>query len=382
MKIFHLPDLGEGLAEAEIREWYVKEGDLVKVDQPLLSVETAKAVVDVPSPQAGRILKLHGKAHDIVQTHAPLVEFEEDGKSTAKNKDKGSIVGKLEENPQALQEEGVIIGTLSALSSPLKVLPTVRALAKQLQVDLNQVKPSGLRGQITAEDVKQAAQLLRGESHSRSELQGGETLHGVRRAMAQIMTVANQEVAQMTIVDEVDLGHLSEQADLTVLLLQALVAASVAEPVMNAWLDGRTLKRQLFKEVNIGLAMDTPEGLFVPVLKKVEQSTAQSLRTKIDQFKNEVRSRSIAASDLQGATLTLSNFGMIAGKYATPLVVPPTVAILGCGRIYEGAVVRDGKLTASRLLPLSLSADHRAVTGGEAARFLAAIIDFLKKAKG
>ncbi len=373
MKIFHLPDLGEGLAEAEIREWYVKEGDHVKLDQPLLSVETAKALVDVPSPQSGRILKLYGKAHEIIKTHAPLVEFESGSDQTEK-KDQGSIVGKLEENPQALREEGVIIGSQMAPNASFKVLPTVRALAKKLQVDLNSVTASGQKGEITAEDIKRRAKELHIPASD------GEPLQGVRRAMAQAMTLAHREVAQITLMDEVDIGHLSSQIDLTVLLLLGVATACKAEPVMNSWFDGSTLKRRLFTEVNIGVAMDTPEGLFVPVLKEVEKSTPQALRKKINQFKEDLRSRSISAKDMQGATISLSNFGTLAGRYATPIVVPPTVAILGCGKIYEAAQVFEGEIKVRRVLPLSLSADHRAVTGGEAARFLASVLDFIKRA--
>lgn len=384
MKIFHLPDLGEGLAEAEIREWYVKEGDEVKLDQPLLSVETAKAVVDVPSPQAGRIFKLHGKVHELVQTHAPLVEFESETQDKSAKKDQGSIVGKLEENPQALREEGVLIGTQAGAGPSFKILPTVRALAQKLQVDLSTVTPTGPKGQITVEDVKRLAKPDQAQTQElplRSEMKEAEALHGVRRAMAQVMAQAHREVAQITLVDDVDLGHLADKADLTVLLLQAMAFASEAEPVMNAWFEGASLKRRLFKEVNIGMAMDTPEGLFVPVLKNVEKTTAKMLREKINQLKEDVRSRSIAASQMQGATISLSNFGTIAGKYATPLVVPPTVAILGVGKIYEAPVVREGQVKVTRLLPLSLSADHRAVTGGEAARFLGAVLEFIKKAQ-
>lgn len=375
MKIFHLPDLGEGLAEAEIREWYVKEGDTVKLDQPLLSVETAKALVDVPSPQAGRILKLYGKVHEMIKTHAPLVEFEVESADQAEKKDRGSIVGKLEENTEALREEGVLIGHHTSRAASFKILPTVRALAKKWQVDLNTVTATGPKGQITAEDVKRQAK--QGQTQ---EMKEGKSLQGVRRAMAQVMTLAHREVAQITLVDDVDIGHLSAQTDLTVLLLQAIASACKAEPMMNAWFEGSTLKCRVFPEVNIGLAMDTEEGLFVPVLKEVEKSTAQALRTQINQFKESVRSRSISAKDMQGATISLSNFGTLAGKYATPIVVPPTVAILGCGKIYEAACVVKGEIKARRMLPLSLSADHRAVTGGEAARFLAAVLDFIKRA--
>lgn len=366
MKIFHLPDLGEGLAEAEIRVWYVKEGDIVQVDQPLLSVETAKAVVDVPSPYAGRIIKCHGKAREIIPTHAPLVEFA--------GVDKGSIVGQLEESHQPLLEDVVIINTRAAASA-VKVLPIARALAKQLNIDLSTITPTGPKGQITIDDVK------RHTNKGSRPFEQGVALHGVRRAMAQAMAQAHQEVAQVTIIDEADVGHLAKDADVTILLLQAIAAGIKAEPAVNASFDGKGLTRQLFTEINIGLAMDTPEGLFVPVLKNVNQYDAQQLRKMVNDFKDGVNSRTIAPSEMQGATITLSNFGTIAGKYASPIVVPPMVAILGCGRLYEGVVARNGQATVTRIMPLSLSTDHRAVTGGEAVRFLAAVIKYLETIK-
>jgi len=375
MKIFHLPDLGEGLAEAEIREWYVREGDMVQLDQPLLSVETAKAVVDVPSPYPGRIVKLHGKVHEVIKTHAPLVEFENESIVA----DKGSIVGKLEETQTPLQEEAVIIGAVGRGGGSFKIMPAVRALAKQLNVDLNTVTPTGPKGQITAEDIKRQIKPGSAAAGQASILEKGEGLHGVRRMMAQVMSGAHQAVAQVTIIDEVDIGHLPTDADITVLLLQAMVAAAKTEPALNAWFDGNNLERQLFSEVNIGVAMDTPEGLFVPVLKSVNTLSAQALRNKVNEYKDSVRSRKIAASDMQGATISLSNFGTIAGKYASPIVVPPMVAILGSGRCFETVMARKGRPVVTRVLPLSLSTDHRAVTGGEAVRFLAAVIDFVKK---
>jgi len=366
MKIFYLPDLGEGLSEAEIREWYVKEGDTVKVDQSLLSVETAKAIVDVPSPYEGRIEKLHGKAHDIIKTHAPLVEFF--------SHDKGAIVGNLEESTQPFQEGAVVIGAPVSSIATVKALPAVRALAKQINVDLNTVTPTGPKGQITAEDVKQHG--LTGSVL----LKQGETLHGTRRTMAVTMTQAHEQVAQMTLMDDVDLGQVASDTDITVLILKAMVAGIQAEPSMNAWFDGKTCQRQLLTEINIGVAMDTSEGLFVPVLKKVNECSVMQLREKINSLKETVRSRTIVPSDMQNATIIFSNFGTISGKYASPMVIPPMVSILGCGRIHEAAVVRSGKVIASRVLPLSVSADHRAVTGGEVARFLAAVKKFLESA--
>lgn len=372
MTIFYLPDLGEGLAEAEIREWYVNVGDTVVVDQPLLSVETAKAVVDVPSPYAGRIEKLYGRVYELVKTHAPLVKF-------SGEQDQGSIVGKLEESADALQTETLFSENASSYADRLKISPLVRALAKRLAINLEEVMPSGPNGKITLKDVKRSADQ-QGLSRE-STLAEGEALHGVRRTMALKMSVAHTEIAQITIMDDADIGHLPISADITVLVLQAIAAAVQHEPALNAWFDGKSLQRQLFTEVNIGIAIDTPAGLFVPVVKSVNTLSSLTLREQINVYKTAVLSRSLAAADMQGATIALSNYGSLAGKYATPMVAPPLVAILGCGRIYAAPVIRQGKVIASRLLPLALSADHRAVTGGEAARFLAAVKLYLEEKK-
>ncbi len=371
MKIFNLPDLGEGLADAEIREWHVKVGDVVIVDQPLVCMETAKAVVEVPSPQAGKIKKLHGNPGDIVNTGAPLVEYEGDNETLTTSKDAGSVVGNLEESTQRLDEGDMIIGAAKKTASTIKAMPAVRALAKQLNVDLNSIVPSGPQGQITLEDVKKQAD----ERASEDQV---DTLHGVRRAMAVVMMQSHQEVVPVTIFEDADLSDLPSGSDITACFLAAIVAAIKIEPNLNAWFDGKTMERRLFKEINVGLAVDTAEGLFVPVLKDVGKKSAAELRTAIDTFKKTVKARTVAPSDLHGATITLSNFGMIAGKYATPIIVPPMVAILGCGKIREVVMVRNGKMEIRKIAPLSLTFDHRAVTGGEATRFLAALINHLQ----
>jgi pyruvate dehydrogenase E2 component (dihydrolipoamide acetyltransferase) len=365
--IFNLPDLGEGLAEGEIHEWYVKPGDVVKVDQPLVSIETAKAVVDVPSPQAGRISKLYGNKGDIIKTHAPLIEFE------GGSKDKGTVVGNLEESSTLLDESGIIIGTAEKTVTTIKAMPAVRTLAKQLNVDLNLVKPTGPNNQITAEDVKKFA------GSKTSRLPGKvEALNGVRRAMSIAMTQSHQEIVPVTIIDDADITHFTEKTDISVSILKAIAAGVQAEPSLNAWYDGKNMERCLHAEVHIGLAMDTAEGLFVPVIKNVEKKSAPECRSAIDTFKKAVKERTIAPSDLQGATISLSNFGTIAGRYATPVVVPPMVAILGVGKIREIPAVHAGKIEIRRIMSLSLTFDHRAVTGGEATRFLAAVMKELE----
>lgn len=373
MKIFHLPDLGEGLAEAEIREWYVKEGEVVKVDQPLVSMETAKAVVDVPSPYAGKIIQLHGKANDIVKTGAPLISYETDEVVA----DKGSVVGKLETSEKKWDDGDVIIGTAKKATTNIKAMPAARVLAQQLNIDLAQVTPTGPQGLITADDVKQFI----GKTSSPATSLTGETegLRGVRRVMAQTMAQSHHEVVPVTIIEDADLSNLPPKTDITVRLLKAIITAAKEEPALNSWFDGKALERKLFSEVHIGLAVDSEEGLFVPVIRNAETLSDQALRQAVDEYKKSVASRSVAAKDLQGATITLSNFGMITGRYATPIIVPPAVAILGCGRSRDTVLVHDGKMVIGRVMPLSLTFDHRAITGGEATRFLGVIIRELQK---
>ncbi|TAK71728.1 MAG: 2-oxo acid dehydrogenase subunit E2 [Gammaproteobacteria bacterium] len=373
MKIFYLPDLGEGLAEAEIRQWYVKVGDEVKVDQPLVSMETAKAVVDVPSPYAGKIVELHGEVNEVIKTGAPLVSFDT-GEAIA---DKGSVVGKLETSEKKWDEGEVIIGSAATKPSNIKAMPAARVLAKQMNVDLNAITPTGPQGLITPNDVKQFA----ARHASPSVVLPGETeaLHGIRRTMAQAMSQSHQDIVPVTVVEDADITDLPPGSDITIRLLRAMVAAAKVEPALNAWFDGKKLERKLFDEVNIGMAVDAPEGLLVPVLKDVAMHSDEALRQQIDTYKKSARDRSIPPADMQGATILLSNFGTITGRYATPILLPPLVAILGCGRSREVVIPREGQIVIGRILPLSLTVDHRAVTGGEATRFLGAVIQHLRK---
>ena len=375
MNVFHLPDLGEGLAEAEIHEWHVKVGDDVKVDQPLVTMETAKAVVEVPSPQAGKIIKLHGGKGDIIKTHAVLVEFE----GAAKSKDSGTVVGALEESTTVLNESDMIIGAAKSSATSIKAMPAVRSLAKQLDVDLNLVTASGPNGQITADDVKKFAAQGSGAPVARKIEMPGKTepLQGVRKAMSIAMTQSHAEVVPVTIIDDVDITDL-QGGDITASLIQAMIAGIKAEPALNAWYDGKNMERCLISEINLGLAVDTENGLFVPVLKNIGNATAQDIRDKVNHFKKTVKDRTVLPTELQGASITLSNFGMIAGRYATPIIVPPMVAILGSGRLRQEPRVVNGKVEVRKVLPLSLTFDHRAITGGEATRFLGTLIKTLE----
>ncbi len=369
MNIFNLPDLGEGLPDAEIHEWFVKEGDTVEADQPLVAMETAKAVVDVPCPQSGTIAKLYGTPGDLIKTGDALVAFTCDKPKAA---DKGTVVGTLEESSD-YSEDNFTIGTKACARTRIKATPMVKLLAKKLKIDLNSIKPSGEHGVITQEDVQAQA-----EKNNTLPL-GFEPLKGVRRAMLHSMTQSHKEVVPVSIFDEVDIQSWSEGADITARLIKAIVAACKKEPALNAWFNSSHAARQCFNEVHLGIAMDNEDGLFVPVIHHAETYNASELRAIINEFKQSVHDRTISADKLKGATITLSNFGKFAGRFASPIIVPPTVCIIAVGRVYKSAVISDnGFVESHNMLPLSLSFDHRAVTGGEATRFLGAMMSSLQ----
>jgi 2-oxoisovalerate dehydrogenase E2 component (dihydrolipoyl transacylase) len=359
MRQFMLPDLGEGLEEAEIVTWHVNEGDRVVVDQPLVSVETDKAVVEVPSPQSGRIARLFGGKGDLIKVGAALVEFAEDGQG----QDTGTVVGELGPSETAAREAEA---PTPAPARTVQVLPAVRALARKLDVDLNLVQASGPGGTITRADVERAAKSL-------AEAGPAELLRGMRRAMAQRMAAAHAEVMRTTVTDEADIEEWRKGEDVTIRIVRAIASACQAEPSLNAWYNAEAGERRLIKRIDIGIAVDTEGGLIVPVLRNVGERDARDLRAGLDRLRTDAAARAIPPEELRGATITLSNFGMIGGRFANLVVVPPQVAIVGAGRIDQRVLVHNGAPAARRVLPLSLTFDHRVVTGGEAARFLVAL---------
>ncbi|MDX1431686.1 MAG: dihydrolipoamide acetyltransferase family protein [Gammaproteobacteria bacterium] len=377
MKRFKLPDLGEGLREAEIVEWHVKEGDEVAADQSLVSMETDKAIVEVPSPRPGTIARRHGEPGDIVQVGSVLVEFTEGadeppGKADRKPAaaDKGTVVGAVESGDEVIEEQPSTIGHARL---GVKAMPAVRALAKRLSVDLGVVTPSGPDGLIIASDVQRVAKIF-------AELGPLELLRGPRRVMARNMTLAREEVVPVTICDDADIDEWPKGADVTMRLIRAIVAGVRAEPALNAWYDTHAIGRRVLEKIHLGMAVDTEEGLFVPVLHDVGNRGEDDLRKGLERLKADVRARKIPPEEMRGYTFTLSNFGTIFGRYANPIVQPPTVAILGAGAIRDEVRARQGKPAVRRTMPISLTFDHRAVTGGEAARFLAAVAADLQQA--
>ena len=459
---FYLPDLGEGLPDATIVEWSVKVGDTIRLDETLVSMETAKAVVELPSPVSGTVIRLAGDAGDVVITGAMLVEFEldaslpqraagqdtghghgppapakgvgsddpardnkvvasddggaieDDGEAPAQGAaraDSGTVVGAMQSSDAIRSEQASNVGGV-------KAMPAVRALARKLKVDLSRVAATGTDGVVTMGDVKQAAadgsaplgaaparqapaasaapasQSAAPAAAARSTLsQAGrpmrtqppgvaasgqpEQLKGVRRNMARVMAAAHAQVVPTTLVDDADLHAWIGKQDITARLIRAICTACRDVPALNAWFDGDKLMRTLHPQVDIGIAVDTDDGLFVPALRNADVLDANGIRAAIKRLRAQVEDRSIPASELSGYTISLSNFGMFAGRYATPVVVPPTVAIIGAGKLSHDVVAVIGGIEVHRRMPISLTFDHRAATGGEAARFLKALLDDL-----
>ncbi len=376
MSTFRLPDLGEGLAEAEIVTWHIKVGDSVSVDQPMVSVETAKAVVEVPAPFAGIVTKLYGAAGDVLATGSPLIEFDSDA---------GSVVGTMPEISDEEFIETAVIGVARAAPDDAghgRALPVARALARRLGIDLASLAGSGRDGIITLDDVLQRSTVATAPAAPRPlarQDEKSEPLRGARRVMAHTMSAARDQTALSTICDDADIERWRVQGDFMLRLMRSMVQAWRIEPALNAWYDPAGNSRILCKHMDLGVAVDTEGGLLVPVLRNIDGKSAQELRAALALQKSAAHERTIAAEDMQNPTIMLSNFGTLAGRYATPQVVPPAVAILGAGKVRRDAVVRGERIEAHWRMPLSLSFDHRCVTGGEACRYLAAVIEDLER---
>ena len=385
---FRLPDLGEGLTEADVVEWYVAEGESVALDQPVVALESAKAVVDIPSPVAGRVRRHCARPGETVATGAPLAEFEVDGEvaGDAAAGIEGAVAGGTRgiENAEAATPAMPRAVASAAGDAPAAAtdadpapartvaMPAARAKARALGVDLASVTGTGPGGRIRVADVERAAAEAGGDT-------GEETLRGVRRTMARRMTLSRARVVPVTVTEDADIGDWREGEDATVRLVRAVVAGCAASPALNAWFDDDPPRRTVHRDVHLGIAADTGDGLFVPILRDAGAREPAELRAEIDRLRAGAADRSLSPAELDGATITLSNFGMLAGRYGTPVVVPPQVAILGAGRAREEPVARDGAVVVRRRMPLSLTFDHRACTGAESSRFLAAVVADLER---
>src|SRR6202167_334554 len=383
MTVFKLPDLGEGLSEAEVLRWHVQVGDRIEVDAPMLAVETAKAVVEVPSPVSGTITALHAQPGDRIEIGAPLIEFAvESGGAAAAGDDSGTVVGHM---PGAADDDAAAaaLEAANAVTGPrVRAVPAARALARSLGVEVASLTGTGLGGLITLDDVMAVGLPARSAGSKmhppapQPPAAGGdvEVLRSLRRAMAQSMALSRDSVMACSVFDDADLHSWGSGRDYTTRVLRAIAAGVRTEPGLNAWFDGKSQSRTLFEQIDVGIAVDTIDGLLVPVIRHVEKRSAAQLRVALDRLTRAARDRTVGGEELRNFTFMLSNFGSMAGRYATPIVVPPAVAILGTGRVRRDVIAAGEKLEIHTRMPLSLTFDHRVITGGEAVRFLGAVI--------
>lgn len=426
---FRLPDIGEGLVEAEIIEWRVAVGDVVERDQVVVDVETDKAVVEIPIPVAGTVLHVGGGPGDVIEVgailvvvgdpdetwpadsrpHASVEEATADGGS----KDDGGvaevapIVGTLDSEVTVLSRDA---GEAETCDDAPKALPVVRKLARQLGVDLREVQGSGPDGRITRDDVTTAAAEGRREPRVPGAPGGprqptvpdepggpessliaeppaeGRRMSATRRAIADRMSRSWAEIPHVTSFDEVDATRLLEvkralerrtgqSMSMDALVVKAVVPTLEAHPDFMARLEADRLVDP--DSIDVGVAVDTPEGLMVVVVREADARSLSEVNTEITRMSAAARDRTAAPAELSGQVFTISNIGAVGGGYGTPIVPYGTVGILSVGRARERPVVVDGKVTAAPVMPLSLSYDHRVIDGAAGRRFLADVVDNL-----
>ncbi|MBI5205980.1 MAG: 2-oxo acid dehydrogenase subunit E2 [Nitrospirae bacterium] len=376
---FVLPDLGEGITEGEIRKWLVKEGNAIEEHQTVLEIETDKAVVEVPSPKKGTVLKINKEEGDIAKVGEVLMRIAEAGE-------------KAEEQSAEKPKSVSVVGVLPEEEEEVLAAPAVRALAKELGVKLESIKGSGPGGSITKEDVADAS-----EKGKKTEGQFGAMermpLKGLRRTIAKNLITAQKTTASVTGMDEADITELwnlrekekkpiqqEKGMHLTFMpfFIKAVYHALLEHPLLNASIDDEREEIIIKKYYNFGIAVDTPEGLMVPVVKDAGKKTILELATEIQNLGQKARERKIKLEEIKGSTFTITNYGHFGGWFATPIINYPDVAILGTGKISDKPWVKDGKIVIRKILPLSLTFDHRVTDGVDASKFLTKVIQYLE----
>ncbi len=384
---FLLPDLGEGITEGEIRKWLVSDGDVVEEHQAVVEIETDKAIVEVPSPRKGTVASIRKHEGEIAKVGEILMTVAEAGEalqerlpSAKQEKAKPKSVSVVGELPEAEEEETAVLA-----------MPAVRAYAKELGVDLAAVKGSGPGGSITKEDVKSARERKQVQRDTFGPVER-QLLRGLRRTIAKNLAASQQKTVFVTGMEEADITDLWELRErekqaleqkgvhLTFFpfFMKAVQHALSEHPMLNASIDDEAEQIVLKRYVNIGVAVDTPEGLMVPVVRDVEKKTILQLAAEIQDLGQRARERKITLDEMKGGTFTITNYGHFGGTFATPIINYPEVAILGTGRISEKPWVKDGQVVIRKILPLSLTFDHRVTDGVDASGFLAKVVRLLE----
>jgi len=400
---FRLPDIGEGVAEGEVVKWLVKEGAVVRENDPLVEIMTDKVNVEIPSPKKGTVLKLMAKEGEVVKVGQVLLVIGETGEQTTTTAATPSI---LEIPTPSQAKTDIVVPTPSApaeVEKPKEILatPATRKLARDLDVNLSLVQGTGPGGRIIDEDVrrfKKSGGKVLAVTAPASEKGGGEErvpLRGIRRKIAERMIKSKRTAAHVTHVDEVDMTEIvqlreriNESAEKRVVkltflpfIIKALIPALKQYPYLNATLDDEKEEIVLKRYYNIGIATNTAQGLLVPVLKDADHKSITQLAEEISKLSERARTGQLTLDEIQGSTFTITNVGGIGGVFATPIINYPEVAILGLHKITKRPVVKDNQIVIRDMTYLSLSFDHRVLDGAMAAEFVNVIKQCLEDPK-
>lgn len=424
---FNFPDLGEGLEEGTIMEWYVKPGQQVKMGDSIVQMETDKVVADIPSPKNGVITDLFGEVGDVIKVGSPLVIIQiegevseqttEDEKITTEavsesDDDAGSVVGTIEvagkNDIMAPSDEGEKdIEEKTSVSRKALATPVARAMAKQMGIDINQIPGSGPSGRVKKEDIlnfKSTGLDIKPESdiikksftpdESLKQTAGDVTykpLTQIRKTIAKNMLQSKHNAAHMSVFEEVEISGLMEVrsrykqrfADkgvkLTYLpfIVKAVAQALKHHPQLNSQIDTENNRMIYRNRYHIGIAVDAPDGLVVPVIRDADKLSIFQIAGQIGELANKARTRKLTLEDLKDGCFSITSFGSFGGIYATPVLNYPQAGILGIGRILKTPVVKDDEIVIGNIMPLSLTVDHRIVDGGETTRFIYKVMEYL-----
>jgi len=429
---FLLPDLGEGLVEAELIRWLVHVGDQVKESQPIAEMQTDKALVEVPSPWAGTISELCGKEGEIIKVASVLVRYGTSGakaQASAATAAAPSCMSAQAAAGASSEDQGTVVGSVQGtldVSSRFArrgaehlvpqqngkslATPAVRRIARELAIDINRVQGTGRGGRVTASDVEGFARSDKGGTHAAAPLAVSARavpvptgappvdrdgiaqripFRGVRRKIAEALARSVQTAVHFTATDEADVTALEakkreysrvtgEKLSLLPFVIMATCRALRTFPALNANVDDAAGEILLKGVINMGLAVDTDVGLMVPVIRDADRKSLLELRRSISDLAARCRDRSITREESLGGTFTISNVGSHGGLFATPIINYPEVGILAVGRGRERVLVNDGKFYAGVVLPLSIACDHRVVDGAMAVRFLGELVRLLE----
>jgi pyruvate dehydrogenase E2 component (dihydrolipoamide acetyltransferase) len=410
--IFKFPDIGEGLDEGTIVEWHVEKGQAVKMGDSLVTMETDKVVTAIPSPKDGVIAAIFGKPGETINVGAALVELEIDGESkedTQPVEEEGAgVVGTLEVAGSGVvlsaSKEGVNSETTAKRSTKRKALatPVARAIAKDYGIDINLVRGTGPGGRVTKSDIVNYSKDgdtvqdvgVASSSHKEQDnLVETEPLSQIRKTIAKNMLQSKHNAAHMTVFEEVEISildsvrkkykELYSQEDIKLTYLAFIVKAVALSlkkfKTLNSQMDWENGTMIYKKYYNIGIAIDTPKGLVVPVIRNADKLSIKEIAVKLGELSSKAAEGKLTLEEMQDGTFSITSYGSIGGLFAVPVINYPQAGILGVGRISKQPVIdKNDEVAAGLILPLSLSVDHRIADGGETARFLNKIMSYLK----